>query len=353
MNWPARATLGVLLLLLSVAVGPAIAGSVVDGQTADVSELDPDLTVIEVAVEENGTAVVSVEYARHLQDGAAQEDFQAVVKQIESNRSATREQYAEELTQLISTARSVDRSMTVRNVTVSARTSPTLGDSYGVVRYSATWTNFAKVEDGQLRVGDALSGVFLGDDTTLYLSYPDTYRPTRVTPTPSSKTEGRLAWEGPRQFERTQPQLVLEPADSAPGTPTGAASEECLSWVPVVVSAIGVFILFAWVFHERETAMTATQPATEPRLEPTTDDPSPPSELLSNEEQVVRFLETAGGRAKQQEIVEALGWTEAKTSQVLSDMTDTGTVEKFRIGRENVVKLADAEEVTDPEREPR
>lgn len=352
MSWPARATLGVLLLLLSVAVGPAVADSGVDGHSADVTELDPDLTVIEVAVQENGTALVSVEYATHLQDDAAREAFQAVVRQIESNRSAARERYAGALSQLISSASSVERSMTVRNVTVTARTSPTLGDSYGVVRYSATWTNFAQVEDGQLRVGDALSGVFLGDDTTLYLSYPDTYQSTAVTPAPSSKTDGRLAWAGPRQFERTQPSLVLEPADSAPGTPTGAASEECLSWVPLVVSAIGVFILFAWVFHEREETVTATQSVPEPTIEPESE-PEPPSELLSNEEQVVRFLETAGGRAKQQEIVEALGWTEAKTSQVLSDMTDTGTVEKFRIGRENVVKLADAEEVTDPEREPR
>jgi uncharacterized membrane protein len=42
---------------------------------------------------------------------------------------------------------------------------------------------------------------------------------------------------------------------------------------------------------------------------------------------------------KQQEIVSGLEWTEAKTSQVVNAMHEDGRIEKFRIGRENVVKL--------------
>jgi uncharacterized membrane protein len=62
-------------------------------------------------------------------------------------------------------------------------------------------------------------------------------------------------------------------------------------------------------------------------------------ELLSNEERVERLLERNGGRVKQQEIVSGLEWTEAKTSQVVNAMHEDGRIEKFRIGRENVVKL--------------
>jgi hypothetical protein len=69
-----------------------------------------------------------------------------------------------------------------------------------------------------------------------------------------------------------------------------------------------------------------------------------PDELLSNEERVVRLLERHGGRLKQQAVVAELDWTEAKTSQVVSDLRETGDVESFRLGRENVLSLPDGEE---------
>jgi uncharacterized membrane protein len=72
-------------------------------------------------------------------------------------------------------------------------------------------------------------------------------------------------------------------------------------------------------------------------------DDEPPSELLSNEERVEQFLESQGGRAKQQAVVEALGWTEAKTSQVVKQMREDDRLDSFRIGRENVLKLPDAD----------
>jgi len=44
---------------------------------------------------------------------------------------------------------------------------------------------------------------------------------------------------------------------------------------------------------------------------------------------------------RQQEVVAETGWTEAKTSQVVGEMREAGTIETFRLGRENVLKLAD------------
>jgi len=64
-------------------------------------------------------------------------------------------------------------------------------------------------------------------------------------------------------------------------------------------------------------------------------------DLLSNEERVLQFVREQGGRVKQQEIVEAFDWTEARTSQIVRDLRDDGTLEGFRLGRENVLKLPD------------
>ncbi|POG55384.1 helix-turn-helix transcriptional regulator, partial [Haloferax marisrubri] len=74
------------------------------------------------------------------------------------------------------------------------------------------------------------------------------------------------------------------------------------------------------------------------------DEPSPPPELLSNEERVLRLIESRGGRIKQQEVAGALDWTDAKTSKVVRGMRDEGTIEGFRLGRENVLRLPEDDE---------
>ena len=43
---------------------------------------------------------------------------------------------------------------------------------------------------------------------------------------------------------------------------------------------------------------------------------------------------------RQADIAEAVDWSKSKTSPVVSWMAEEGTVEKIRIGRENVVRLA-------------
>jgi len=62
-------------------------------------------------------------------------------------------------------------------------------------------------------------------------------------------------------------------------------------------------------------------------------------DLLSNEEHVLRELERNDGRMKQQALVESLDWTEAKTSRVANEMHDEGAIDKYRLGRENVLAL--------------
>lgn len=66
-------------------------------------------------------------------------------------------------------------------------------------------------------------------------------------------------------------------------------------------------------------------------------------ELLSNEERVLRELKRNDGRMKQQTLVESLGWTEAKTSQVVNDMHGEEAIEKYRLGRENVLSMPEEE----------
>ncbi|MFB6166122.1 MAG: helix-turn-helix domain-containing protein [Haloarculaceae archaeon] len=77
----------------------------------------------------------------------------------------------------------------------------------------------------------------------------------------------------------------------------------------------------------------------------TDDDPEPAvdPELLPPSDRVLRLLEGADGRMRQSQIVEATEWSKAKVSRTLSDMEDDGAITRFRLGRENIVTLADEE----------
>lgn len=60
--------------------------------------------------------------------------------------------------------------------------------------------------------------------------------------------------------------------------------------------------------------------------------------LLTAEEHVLRLLAKRGNRMKQQVVVEEMGWSNAKVSRLLSEMEANGTIERVRIGRENIIK---------------
>ena len=64
--------------------------------------------------------------------------------------------------------------------------------------------------------------------------------------------------------------------------------------------------------------------------------PGPPQ---TRETQVFRLLEESEGRMWQTEIVRELGYSEASVSRTLSSMEDVGQIERYQIGRRNVVCL--------------
>jgi hypothetical protein len=77
------------------------------------------------------------------------------------------------------------------------------------------------------------------------------------------------------------------------------------------------------------------------------DSPPVDSDLLSNGEQVLRLVESEGGRMKQKRVAEELDWTAAKTSQVVTGLRDEGDLDGFRLGRENVLSLPEYDPAVD------
>jgi hypothetical protein len=324
-------------------------------QTGDV---DADSVLLRADVRENGDATWTVEYRVRLDDNATA-GFERLRADIAANETRFTQRFARRMGETVANAETATgREMSVENVTVSARNA-TFGD-YGVVAYRFDWGGFAATGDGRIVAGDALAGLFLDERTRLVVAWPGSYTASEVRPTPEEQGATSVAWDGRQDFGDGEPRVVL-----TPGEPTGSSFPLPLPVVGVVgLLAIGALGAVWWTRRgdggplpvgsaDDGGSGAAATDATDgddaaagaaAAGGAATDETTPPPELLSNEERVVHLLEQHGGRMKQQDVVSELGWTEAKTSQVVGSLRDEGKLESFRLGRENVLTLPDRDE---------
>jgi hypothetical protein len=352
------------LLLLSLVAGPAL-GAVTSapsspstaqlgGGVVSQQGVDTDSVRLIVSVEENGSATWTVQYWTRLDDENTTAAFESLQRDIESDPSNFSDQFASRMRSTVrASENATDREMSATGFDVRAetRTPP----DYGVVVYTFRWDGFAAVDGDTIRVGDAIEGLFLDERTRLVIEWPDTYATADVSPLPDERRDDAAVWRGAKtSFVSGEPSVVLRPASTVTTTSGGnggtgsdgngdggatTPSSDGGSMLPLV----GFGLLFAvgavaWRYRDR---FGATGDAVDDTPEPTANGGDGAADLLSNEERVLQFVREQGGRVKQQEIVEAFDWTEARTSQIVRDLRDDGSLEGFRLGRENVLKLPD------------
>lgn len=320
----------VLCLGTSIALAGSTASAIADGPATvdERAELERDSVLLRVDVHENGTASWRVEYRTRLDEPDTAAAFESLQSDIEEDPAAYSEEFFRDMDETIATAeRSTGREMSGENYAVDAETRR-LPQKYGVVTYSFDWHGFAAIADDEVQVGDSLSGLFLGDDERLMISWPDGYEVAEFRPDPDVEREQTVVWTGPADFGRNEPHVSLAPVSTGPTVP---------EWLPVAVVVGCAVLAIAWWRRTRGARSGSGVPA----LQATDGGIAP--DLLTNEERVLQMLEQHGGRVKQQDIVDELGWTEAKTSQVISTLREEGKVESFRLGRENVVSIPDTQ----------
>jgi hypothetical protein len=362
-------------------------------------EFDPDTVALGAELAADGDAEWEFTYRMQLATDNETEAFKELRDDISANTSEYLDQFRGRITNTVDAAENAtEREMAVANVSVSTRFNSLNEDSLGRVTYSFEWRGFATADGDRVTAGDALEGFYLDNQTSLTVSWPSGYALESVDPVGTEPRERAVSWSGPLDFGPDQPRVQIAPAaeptttsptetttteapggsgNGAGGDGGGGNADTTTLVVPAAVGAIvAVLVLGAggWLYLRRRGtdgsldgfddgsgasgdggapgARAGDAPAAGSAAagadggeSPAGDDDGPPSELLSNEERVEQFLESQGGRAKQQAVVETLDWTEAKTSQVVNEMQDAGDIEKFRIGRENVLKLPDAEDL--------
>lgn len=316
------------------------------GETAPA--VDPDDVILRANVTETGTAHWQVEYRTRLDDENSTQAFEDLRGKIEQNSTVYRERFANRMRRTVADAENTTgRDMAVRNVTVDA-TREQLPQEYGVVTYRFTWTNFANVNDSHIRVGDALTGLFLDDETTLVVSWPHGVRASHSSPHPDDRSDNTVIWRGPMDFGDGEPSVNLDrktTSQDGDGTPSYGDTNQPLSLllmsigVVVVSTTLGGVFAAYWRRHQVGSATTGVAATADSSIGARSDD------LLSNDEQVLRLVEERGGRVKQADVAEELGWTAAKTSQVTKRLREAGELEAFRLGRENVLERPNQDDI--------
>ena len=351
-------------------------------------EIDPDEIEIDVELHDDGSADWEIQFRVLLDDGDAEAAFAELEDDVADDPESYTERFAERIDATVENAASTtDRTMEADDYDVRTERQ-SLTREYGVLTYSFRWHGFAAVEDDELHAGDAIDRYYLDDDTRLAISWPAEYELSSVTPEPDDERTGTVIWRGAdTDFVTGEPRVIVEREGSLPtalfvvggvvivavaglaaiwryrrggasDAPSGASDGQPTTTDGQTPDTDGqtpdtdgsTATESAGMADDRDTSVTnaAADTAGETDHTSSTTSEPDPEEFLSNEERVIRLLEERGGRLKQQQVVQELGWTDAKTSQVVTGLREDGELESFRLGRENVLVLPEeADEVTD------
>jgi hypothetical protein len=367
-----------LLILAPVGTGIAVATAGSTGgvaASADSTGAHPvthDATpgqVIRINVTADGDARWTIEFREHLHDENETEAFRETIDAIVTGQERPPLSEDDIRSFVYESENATGREMAIQNTEYTGR----IDNDTGVITFHFTWTNFAEVEnDGErLVVGDAFNGTSgrwlpsLSEDQRLIIDAPDGYYASTA---PRAHESGTFEWNGPYEFTAEDRPIVYS-AQNDPDTTTLFDQRD--DPLPMALIGVGVFTLViavgtgGYLLARRQTgddggviAGTVTDSGSAPgESDSSVGTPVPPGDaetgddadeedeidetLLSDEERVMRLLESNGGRMKQANIVKETGWSNAKVSQLLSSMDENDQVDKLRIGRENLITLPD------------
>ena len=224
------------------------------------------------------------------------------------------------------------RPMAVDNTNYQMSTTINSGDSK-TAEYAFKWLNFSSVNKNQLTAGDVfnLTGFFnlLYGDGELDLIYPQNYTVTSVSPLPDAESNGTqtLQWLGTQFFAAEQPNIIFTRQTSVTVNPDQPPYLLISSALALTVAAIVMGRFF--VSHQRQKQKIigiATIPVRNNVVE-------------TEEEKVIKLLQSKGGSMYQADITEECKFSKAKTSLLLSTLEKKGRVRRVKKGRDKIVNI--------------
>lgn len=246
----------------------------------------------------------------------------------------------------------VDRDMAIQDV---EREVIRMND-VGMISLTFEWTGFAKADGDRVIVGDVFVATkqpwfaTLNENEYLRISGPNDYT---VESSGMAVRDGTMWMDGPRNLNEEQLSGTFVASSPPPDPGNDGRMAAILGGAGVTALLLGVLLAIAYAGGWPPLVAAITRLSAEERTDADGEadsdaaggdeepDPLADRELLSDEELVLRLVEHHGGRMKQGSIVEESDWSNAKVSQLLSQMSEQGEIRKLRIGRENLISLPD------------
>jgi uncharacterized membrane protein len=213
--------------------------------------------------------------------------------------------------------------MYVKDFKLTASISQTSSVTYGIVKYKFSWIGFAeKANKTEIVIGDVfLKETFMFGNGMLIITYPEQYIVT-ASPTPDEKTGQTLKWYNTANFEERHPKITLK--EKSVGL-WSFLQDNMLFLVIAIITGIGSTSLIIFKSRKRQEK---TKIETSVEMLP---------HEMEDEEKIVSLLKASGGTLYQSAITKKLGFSKAKTSQILSSMEKRGIIKRKKHGREKLV----------------
>jgi hypothetical protein len=365
-----RSHFALLVVLLSLLVSgtTVVAGDVqthpthIDSVVGDrnaVDETPTNGTTIQITPQRNSDAHwnVSMEFALH--DENETEAFKRLGSDFENGGLNGDVGFSAETFRQIAKQEQTEtgREMKIRNVDREYF----VGNKTGTLTLTFIWTNFTRVNNGKIRLGDAFlldNGEStwlrsLSANQNLFIHTPDGYQ---IQNSNFGHANGTIPFHGPMTIRsptggRDFIRVTYNKRNAAPvekSTPWTMYVTGFLVFMGVIGAGVYAFLQRDGDDPSIDSEPSDPQPVSppNPNPDPEPEEDEPNLELLSDEERVEHLLKRSGGRMKQATIVKETNWSNAKVSQLLSAMNDADRIDKLRIGRENLITLP-GEDVTD------
>jgi uncharacterized membrane protein len=194
--------------------------------------------------------------------------------------------------------------------------------------YTFVWKTFSTTQDNELRFGDVFQvsnffGILFGD-AALQLTYPSEYNAKSVYPPPYERQDenNMLKWARTQDLTNADTKITLSSNNKSDPQNNTVGIDVIGSGVVAVVVPVALIGLYT---ARKRNTKTSTTPTAKPSI------------LESDEDKILNLLKTSGGSMRQTEITERLGYSKAKTSQLLSALEGRGLLARYKRGRDKIV----------------
>jgi uncharacterized membrane protein len=215
-------------------------------------------------------------------------------------------------------------------------TRPT-NSSYIEAEYKFEWQNFCEVEDAQIVIGDVFRSPNFFDqlygDGEVYITYPLQYVVQTVQPAPFLQNDSiqTLEWLGTKDLQNGTRIVLMQESTTLSFVDTLKGNAVLIAGLLAI--AAGSSISFYMFRRNRKKKVKALENV-EVR--------SPP-EMESDEQKAVKLIRSSGGNLYQSSITDQLGFSKAKTSQLLGILEHKGVIRRYKKGRDKIVVLLEQE----------